>query len=49
MTTMTDQIAEVPVRKTITVKASVARAFEVFTREVRHVVAAEPSHWVKRR
>ena len=45
MTTTTDQIAEAPVRKTITVRASVARAFDVFTREYRHLVATEPSHW----
>jgi hypothetical protein len=33
MTTMTDQTAEVPVRKIITVKASAQRAFHVFTQE----------------
>jgi uncharacterized protein YndB with AHSA1/START domain len=33
MTTMTDQTADVPVRKTITVKASPERAFHVFTAE----------------
>jgi uncharacterized protein YndB with AHSA1/START domain len=33
MTTMTDQTAEIPVRKSITVKASTERAFHVFTAE----------------
>ena len=33
MTTMTDQTADVPVRKSISVNASLARAFRVFTEE----------------
>ena len=31
MTSMTEQTTDVPVRKSVTVKASVERAFEVFT------------------
>jgi uncharacterized protein YndB with AHSA1/START domain len=33
MTTMTEQTADVPVRKSVTVKASVERAFHVYTAE----------------